>query len=426
MRLFALLFLLNLNLFATIKVLMPLYKYPICQEWEPLCIWEGVNEAVASGLDVTVIVNPNNGPTSPIDSIYKSAINELQVKGVTILGYVSTRWAARPLQEVFDDIAIYHNEYNIDGIFIDEASEHAQDFDSYYENIIAYIKEQTKFDMDIYNFGIVPDKIYMINDRDHQVHNALIYEKLDTDWESVVANEPFPDWAKELSTDRFSCIIYNASLGWDYAKEALDAMVKRRCGYIYVTHDDNAPNPYDEKPLYWSEELEYINYLNNHQITAELFEILGIIENNTYAIQGKFINYGNGAFDWIFVTPDLSAYKLEGVNSDNTFNWSLVSYSLSPTLPIFIENERIYFGSAQTSSNLIAQIENNNYAIAGEFINYGSGAFDWIFVMPNLSAYKLEGVNGDNTFNWRVVNEASSPIIDITSNTEGIFFGAYK
>jgi len=48
---------------------------------------------------------------------------------------------------------------------------------------------------------------------------------------------------------------------------------------------------------------------------------------STYNVAGYFIHYSdpnskNPAFDWIFITPSMAAFKLQGMKSDGSFSWS--------------------------------------------------------------------------------------------------------
>jgi hypothetical protein len=74
---------------------------------------------------VITIVNPNNGPISKKENQYyfeklEKKIKQIQDNGGQIIGYVSTDYGNRDEKKVKDDIDLWKNQWNIDGIFLDE------------------------------------------------------------------------------------------------------------------------------------------------------------------------------------------------------------------------------------------------------------------------------------------------------------------
>ena len=55
------------------------------------------------------VVDPHHGPGTQFDSAYAQNIAKLQAQNVTVLGYVSTLWGARPADAIKEDIRSYHN-----------------------------------------------------------------------------------------------------------------------------------------------------------------------------------------------------------------------------------------------------------------------------------------------------------------------------
>lgn len=246
------------------KLIIPLYRYPTCTNEH--CIWKGLEEAVKH-VDVAVILNPSTGPEKEgISTDYKNAIAYLREIGVKqILGYTHTSWTNRDINDVLEDIRIYNEQYGIDGLFIDETSVSADAYNNYYKTIIKYVRNNTSFDFEILNFGEEPDSVFF-TDSEYPITNAMIYEKTDDQWDLLVETREPPAWITQSHSDKFSCIVFNAGLGFWYAKNALDEMVRRNCGYVYVT-DDYYPNPFDTKPMYWAQEIQHIKEINvrNHK-----------------------------------------------------------------------------------------------------------------------------------------------------------------
>ena len=51
-------------------------------------------------------------------------------------------------------------------------------------------------------------------------------------------------------------------------------------------------------------------------------KIVGVLAHREFRIKGYFTQYGNGAFDWIYITPQKGIYKLDGMKKDGTFKWT--------------------------------------------------------------------------------------------------------
>lgn len=93
---------------------------------------------------VCVIVNPASGPGAKADGNYKYAIRRLRGAGCVVLGYVSTRYAKQPLDEVKADILKWRELYEtVDGVFLDEqTSDDEQAHLEYYEQATRFAHER--------------------------------------------------------------------------------------------------------------------------------------------------------------------------------------------------------------------------------------------------------------------------------------------
>lgn len=132
------------------SILVPLYIYPL-REYIP-SIWEPLLNSFASfvlqlltcsirtypNLRFIVVINPNTGPDPQPDlpdPQYRRAVPYLQgYTNVTLVGYVSTLYGKRNIQDSIDDIDLYWRwqelslakkeegvgPMGLDGIFIDE------------------------------------------------------------------------------------------------------------------------------------------------------------------------------------------------------------------------------------------------------------------------------------------------------------------
>jgi hypothetical protein len=119
-----------------LSLLVPAYFYPSgrgLDDWDRLI-------ASAARAPIVAIANPASGPGAKVDPNYSSVIARAVKAGVTVIGYVSTSYAKRPIDAVKADIDRWARFYpEVRGIFLDEqasgadrvayyaeAAEHAQ------------------------------------------------------------------------------------------------------------------------------------------------------------------------------------------------------------------------------------------------------------------------------------------------------------
>lgn len=107
-----------------LSLLVPLYIYPSEGAWDPLLQAAKANP----GVQITAIVNPNNGPGqgSLPDANYVSTLRAIgRVSNIRLLGYVHCTYGRRPVAITLADIDTYcgwnDRGITIDGIFLDEA-----------------------------------------------------------------------------------------------------------------------------------------------------------------------------------------------------------------------------------------------------------------------------------------------------------------
>src|SRR3954467_6740583 len=75
----------------------------------------------ANRIPTIVILNPNNGPGTSVDSNYTASVNAGVQAGAKIVGYVYTGYGSRAASTVKTDIDRWYNFYPaINGIFFDE------------------------------------------------------------------------------------------------------------------------------------------------------------------------------------------------------------------------------------------------------------------------------------------------------------------
>lgn len=201
-------------------VLIPAYFYP---NGDNIRYWKDIISYKENGYNVVVIINQNSGDFEDEDINYRKIITKLQGADVTIQGYVSTQWGQRDISHVKKNIDSWKSLYNIDSIFLDEASEE-EDHYSYYSDLSDYISGEVT-----YNFGTVP----------HSVYNKLTGIKVL--FESNANNLHL--WNKNHSFDKKDTAIIVHSVKGDKWKTWFNNN-KGSFKYYYFT-EDTMNNPYD-------------------------------------------------------------------------------------------------------------------------------------------------------------------------------------
>src|SRR6185436_19440286 len=118
---------------APMGIVVPAYFYPGS-------LWNSMNYA-AGRVPLVAIMNPNSGPDMTQNPDYIAAVNSLRAAGGTVIGYVSTSYAARDTNAVRTDIDRYYSFYAMDGIFLDEMTDDSDpNHLDYYATLYQYIK----------------------------------------------------------------------------------------------------------------------------------------------------------------------------------------------------------------------------------------------------------------------------------------------
>ena len=236
---------------SPMKILLPLYIYPNWYEPENY-VWSDVASA-AKQVPIVAIINPNNGPDGqPPNRDYERGLKDLRNSDITILGYVSTKYGDRPIEEVKQDIDLYHNYYDVDGIFLDESASNVKQLD-YYQHIYNYIKTKTNLDQVVINPGTHTDESYLTYPA---ADTAVIFENYSEAWEEYAPQS----YVNQYKNQHFASLIHSVSDA-TMMKSHIDRAVARNIGYIYITDDSptgDDGNPWNSLPSYWQEEINHI------------------------------------------------------------------------------------------------------------------------------------------------------------------------
>ena len=202
-----------------LELLMPAYFYPSANPAQSQ--WDEMQSALAAGVAVTAIMNPDNGPGAARNADYVNAVDAFRAAGGRVLGYVYTCYGnnqcvepqTRSAAAVVADAERYASWYAVDGIFLDEMGGSATSLPFYTE-----------------------------------VSQAL--RASHAGWR-LVGN---PGTAIVGSEAQMRALLAEA--------------VARRAGSVYITDDRyvpgdaTQPNPFDQLPGYWAAEVAAVKALS--------------------------------------------------------------------------------------------------------------------------------------------------------------------
>ena len=232
-----------------LRILIPLYNYPTW--WTPATyIWTNV-VAAARQVPVCAIIDPADGPDGPAPNAdYQHGMDDLRAGGVEMLGYVDSNYGNRPIAAVKSNIDTYATGWNVNGIFVDQASTAANRL-AYYGELYDYIHSRTGLARVVINPGTVPDETYVSRPA---ADVTVWFENSNTDWS---AWSP-PVYGARHPMRGFGALVYDCATAAAMT-QVVDQAVARRSGWVYVT-DDRLPNPWDTLPPYWTALVGRVKY----------------------------------------------------------------------------------------------------------------------------------------------------------------------
>jgi hypothetical protein len=232
-------------------ILVPAYFYP--GTGGPGGVGDGwaAMDAAAGTVPITAIFNPASGPGPSMDPVYAAAMTNLENSGGHVVAYVYSGNGSVPLATVETQIQTYISQYGrlINGFFIDGMFVLPSTL-SYYQGIYGFIKGESASYTVIGNpgqpflNGVTPTDYLTTAD----VFN--IFEGSNTAFGAY----PYTlNWFQSYPSNRFSNIIYDVPTASAMLTD-VNSAVQLNAGYVYVT-DQTLPNPYDQLPSYWNQEV---------------------------------------------------------------------------------------------------------------------------------------------------------------------------
>jgi hypothetical protein len=276
---------------GVIGVIVPAYFYPgtggpggAGDGWAAMA-------AAAAQIPLTAILNPDSGPQpGPADPNYVSALTNLESAGGKVDAYIYTDDGNTSLATVESEASTYISQYGnlIDGFFIDGMLVSPSTL-SYYQSLDSYIKGLNA------SYSVIgnPGQPFLngVAPADY-LSTADVFDIFEGP-SSGFANYPYGlNWFQSYASNRFSNTIYDA------ASSALSADIKRavqlNAGDVYVT-DQTLPNPYDELPSYWDQEVADIKGLSVPEPgTLPMLVVAGLVMVGLAAAKGRVPAKGAG------------------------------------------------------------------------------------------------------------------------------------
>jgi hypothetical protein len=224
------------------RVAIPAYAYPYPNDPN----WRQILDAAPS---VSLIVaDPADGPGTRPDPNYTSAIARAREQDISVLGYVTSSYGARPNAEVQADVERWYTWYEVDGIFVDLVSTSTQELADC-QALFTNVKQRTGgAGLLILNPGTQTLEAYM------RVCDILVNSE--SSWPTYRDRYAAPAWIDRYAAHRFWHLVHDCPTERDMHK-ALQLARTRNAGWIYVT-DWTGDNAYERLPAgrYWAGELE--------------------------------------------------------------------------------------------------------------------------------------------------------------------------
>jgi len=225
--------------------IIPLYSHPFDPAWSSLLEANTTLETIA-------IINPKNGPVecnTTMSDEYQVGINQLKTHSIKVIGYVYSKYGARPIDEVKTDIARYKECYtNLDGFFVDETNSSAQSA-SYYQQLSSFAKEGNGSQKVVLNPGVYPDEeIVQASDI------TIIYENGGEMYDAISP----PTYISKYPSSKFALLGYSVAQT-AVTSEKLKKLTSFKVGYVYLTEDGvNDDNPWDTLSSYYRSLMEML------------------------------------------------------------------------------------------------------------------------------------------------------------------------
>lgn len=235
------LLLLVLSSYAVPGMLIPLYSYP---EGSAATDWNTVKAAASANPSIpfVVIINPDNGPGSSVDTTYRSYVNSLVGAGCKCLGYISTKTGSVSASTVTGNMDKYKSWYpNVTGFFLDEMA-YSGSKQSYYQSLTNYAVS-IGYGYTMGNPGTATTQAYF-----NTVNNTVIFE-----------SKPLPRPSEvNLGFDISASSFIAYTIPGSQLNQTYISQISEYVSLIYIT-DAPTSDPYQQLPSYFNQLLSWFN-----------------------------------------------------------------------------------------------------------------------------------------------------------------------
>lgn len=205
----------------------------------------------ASHVPLIAIMNPNSGPGTSKSSSYTNAIYQLHQAGGGVIGYVYTSQGTRSLSAVEADIDTYLSWYDVDGFFFDEMANDANtNHYNYYKSIYQYVKSKGSQYTVTGNPGANTQQSYISIPT---VDMAMIFEGYSTSYATWSPSS----WVANYPSAQFINLPHDVTSAATMTND-VNLAASRNAGWVFVTDSS-----YSDMPAYWTNEVNFIQSINN-------------------------------------------------------------------------------------------------------------------------------------------------------------------
>lgn len=354
------------------KILVPAYFYP-GSDWDRMA-------AAAAKMPgrFYAIVNVNSGPGYNYNPSYFAAIKELQDSGGKAIGYVSTQYAARPIDSVKSYIDRWYSFYpSINGIFLDEQP-NVSGKEWYYQQLYSYIKQKDSTALVVSNPGTNTLESYLVYNGQRVTDVICTYED-----STGFVNWTPASWCSKYGQDNFYVISYNISgTNWLNVVKRASSM---NVGWVYCT-DLGGANPYAGLPSYFE---QFSNYVAS-----------GVVDTTSSPIGNQPIKIDGHFSDWQNIKPLNVVQNLPpGICSDQNADIVNVRAAGDTTNLYLCYQVAGSFDYSKYFYHIFIDTDNDSSTSKTGFIYQDSASIGAEFMVENNNLWKYSG-SGHTNWSW--------------------------
>lgn len=184
-------------------------------------------ESNAAGVELAVM-NPDSGPGASKDQSWVDRLARVGLTNPSIVGYVDTTYAVRPLATVLAEIDQYKSWYGVSSIFLDQVPSNCVS-NSYFSTVSSKIRQNGG--IVVVNPGVLPQNCVV-----DLADIVVSFEGNATDYQGSIPANP-----SGYSPRKFWHLVYAVPQG---EQRSIEDLARRRgAGFVYAT-SDLMPNPW--------------------------------------------------------------------------------------------------------------------------------------------------------------------------------------